>query len=239
MLLLQIIILMVLIFGGLLFVLHSILTKNISTATGHLDELNAEFSKREEEVKKRQAEAEKYYDEMVGKAKDEVDRLRQEADTAVAQERDKILEEARVSSEQIIQKAQKTKEMLTNELRQEMETKIVSRIRELVQNVFPDNIRQELHKLWLNDLLCEGLSSLKTMRVPEDVQEVRLVSAFPLTSSEKAALAKKFKEQLNKDVVFKEEVDPALIAGVLISIGSLVLDGTVANRIEKVVTEHA
>ena len=239
MLLLQIIILMVLIFGGLLFVLHHILTKNISTATSHLDELNAEFAKREEEVKKRQEEADKYYNDMVAKAKDEVDRLRQEADAQRTQERDKVLEEARVQSEQVIEKAQKTSQMLTNEVRQELEARIISKIREMLLEVFPEHIRREVHRLWVADLLNDGLSGLKSMRVSDDVNEVRLASAFALTPAEKTALAKKFKEQLGRDVVFKEEVDPGLIAGVLVTIGSLILDGTIANKVGKVVTEHA
>lgn len=237
MLLLQIIILMVFIFGGLLFVLHHILTKNISSATTHLDQLNSDYQLREEDIKKRQAEAQNYYEEMVEKAKDEVDKIKQEADAFVKAQKDKVLEEARVTSEQIIQKAEKTKQMLTNELRQEMEQKITSRIREVIQSIFPKHIQQELHELWLVDLLESGLSRLSELNIPQDAAEVKVASAFALTASQRQALLKKFKEQFGRDLSFKEEVDPSLIGGVLLTMGSLVLDGTIANKIAQKIGE--
>jgi F0F1-type ATP synthase delta subunit len=230
---------MVFIFGGLLFVLHHILTKNISTATTHLDQLNSDYQRREEDIKKRQAEAENHYEEMVEKAKEEADKIKQEADAIVKAQKDKVLEEARITSEQIIQKAEKTKEMLTNELRKEMETKITSRIREVIQSVLPKHIQQELHELWLVDLLESSLGQLSQLHIPSDTAEVRVVSAFALTVSQRQAISKKFKEQLGRDFSFKEEVDPLLIGGVLLTMGSLVLDGTIANKIvQKIGEQH-
>lgn len=239
MLLLQIIILMLMLFGGLLFVLRHILTKNISTATSHLDQMNAEFVKREEAIKEEQAEARKYYEDMVAKAKDEADKIRMEANRQVQEEKDKVLAEARAQSEQLIEKAEKTKELLINELRREVEAKMAAQVRDFIKMIFPKRVQEEVHKLWVEDLLTGNLSQLRSMRIPEEAREVRVKSAFPLTSSEKAALSKKFKEQLNRDMTLAEEVDPALMGGLLITIGSLVLDGTVANKIEQVITENA
>ena len=62
MFLVQLIIFQIIIFAALIFALRHILTKNITSATSHLDGLNAEFICREEEVKKRQVEAEKLYE---------------------------------------------------------------------------------------------------------------------------------------------------------------------------------
>lgn len=239
MFLLQLIILQVIIFGGLIFALRQILTKNITSATNHLDDIHSDFVKREEELKKRQAEADKYYDDMIAKAKDEVDKMRQDADFKLQEERDKTIEEARLASEQIVLKAEKTKEMLINELRHEMEEKNVERLRGLVLAIFPRHLQEEFHKLWLSDLFIGDLSRLANMRIPADASEAKVLTAFALTSEQKSALNKKFKEQLNRDFSFQEEVRPSLIAGVVISIGSLVLDGTLANKIEQIVSQNA
>ncbi len=239
MFLLQLIILQVIIFGGLIFALRQILTKNISSATSHLDDIHSDFVKREEELKKRQAEAEKYYEDMIAKAKDEVDKMRQDADLKLTQERDKIVDEARMASEQIVSKAQKTKELFINDLRRELDEKNVERLRSLVLAIFPRHLQEELHKLWLSDLFNGDLSRLANMRIPGDVTEAKVLTAFALTSEQKSALKKKFKEQLNRDFSFQEEVQNSLIAGVTISIGSLVVDGTLANRIEQIVSQNA
>ncbi len=239
MFLLQLIILQVLIFGGLIFALRVILTKNISSATSHLDDLHADFVKREEEVKKRQAEAEKYYEDMIAKAKDEAEKFRQEADRSIQEERDKILEEARLQSEAVIAKAEKTRDMLTNELRQEIEADNIGRLRELIKSVFPARVQEEVHKMWLEDLMNGDLSKLSSMRIASSVTEAKVVCAFALSGEQRGILKKKFKEQLNREFSFQEEVDPSLIGGVVITVGNLVLDGSVVNRIEQNVSPHA
>ncbi len=239
MFLLQLIILQVIIFGGLIFALRQILTKNISSATSHLDDIHSDFVKREEELKKRQEEAEKYYEDMIAKAKDEVDKMRQDADQKLQEERDKAIDEARAQSEKIVQKAEKTKELFINEIRTEMDEKNVERLRSLVLAIFPKHLQEELHKLWLSDLFSGDLSRLANMRIPADVTEVKVMAAFALTSEQKSALKKKFKEQLNRDFSFQEEIQPSLIAGVAISIGSLMLDGSLSNKIEQIVSQNA
>ena len=239
MFLLQLIILQVIIFGGLIFALRQILTKNITSATSHLDDIHSDFVKREEELNKRQAEAEKYYSDMIAKAKDEVDKMRQEADLKLQEERDRIIEEARAQSEQIVLKAEKTKEMFINDLRQEMDEKNVEHLRSLVLAIFPKHLQEEFHKLWLSDLFNGDLSRLANMRIPADAVEVKVLTAFALSPDQNSALKKKFKEQLSRDFSFQEEVQPSLIAGVAIFIGSLVLDGTLANKIEQIVSKNA
>jgi F0F1-type ATP synthase membrane subunit b/b' len=238
MVLIQIIILMVIVFGGLLFALRQILTKNISSATSHLDDLNAEFIRREEEIRQREAQIQKQHDETVLKAKDEADRVRMDTERQVQQERDRILEEARRTSEEIIEKAQKTREMMVNELRHEMETKILGRMRDLMKAVFPQGLMEHVHRRWLADLIAGGLVSLSSVRIPEDVSLVRLMSAFALTAEEKAALAKKLRETLGRELSFQEEVDPSLVAGLVIVIGSAVLDGSAANKMEQVLSTY-
>jgi len=230
---------MVFIFGGLLFILHHIFTKNISTATTHLDQLNADFLRREEEVKKLQAEAQNYYDDMIARAKEEAEKIRNESEALLQAEKERVLEETRLASEQIVEKAEKTKHMLTNELRREIEAQVTSRICAVMQNIFPPHIQEKIHKLWLDDLMDSSLSQLSQLRVPAEENQARIVSAFALTSLERQVLLKKFKDQLGRDFEFKEEVDPALLGGVLLTIGSLVLDGTVANRILQKIAENA
>ena len=56
-------------------------------------------------------------------------------------------------------------------------------------------------------------------------------------AADKDAFHKKFKELFKRDFSIADEVDPSLVAGVLITVGDLLLDGTVANRIQQVVHE--
>lgn len=238
MLLLQIIILMVIIFAGVLFVMRYVLTKNISSATSHLDQLNAEFTRREEEAKRRQIEADRYYEEAVNKAKTESEQLKVDTDREVQESRVKILGDARNQSEQIILKAEKTKEMMTHEIRKEIEARLLERLREVIREIFPMHVQEEIHKRWVSDLLSGDLSHLASMRIPVDLKKVNILTAFPLEAIQRKEIEKKLKEQLGRDLEFKEDSDPALVGGLVVTFGSLVLDGSVANKIEQVIRER-
>jgi F-type H+-transporting ATPase subunit delta len=70
------------------------------------------------------------------------------------------------------------------------------------------------------------------LRVPEGLSEVKVVSAFNLTEAEEASLKLKLKEKLGFEVKLREEIDPTLICGLVVNIGSLILDGSLKFKIQ-------
>jgi len=231
----QIILIQALIFGALIYALRTVLTKNISHATTHLDELNADFIRREEEIRRKQEEADRYHKEVMDKALADADRARQEMGLKAQEEKDKMLADARAQSEAIVAKAEQTKGVITAELQRSVEAKMSERLAGCFVAALPAHARAALHNLWVEDLLSGALGDFSTMRLPEDAAEVRLVSAYPLTQDQKAALEKKLKDTFHRKLTLREEADPSLVGGVLLEIGSLVLDGSVRNRIQQVI----
>jgi F0F1-type ATP synthase delta subunit len=65
------------------------------------------------------------------------------------------------------------------------------------------------------------------------VKDVKVVSALPLTAGQREKLHTRLKEKLGKDVVFHERVERLLVAGVTITVGSMVFDGTLASKISR------
>jgi len=233
----QIIVIQVLIFGALIYALRQVLTKNISHATTHLDELSADFIRREEELRRKQEEADRYHKEVMDKAQADADRTRHEMEQKTQEQMDTLLAEARAQGEAIVVKAEKTKDVITAELRRTVEARLSERLGECFVAALPPHAREALHNLWVEDLLRGALGDFSTMRLPEDAAEVRLVSAYPLSGDQRAALEKKIKDTFHKKLTLCEEVDAALVGGVLLEIGSLVLDGSVRNRIQQVIHE--
>ncbi|MGE5280573.1 MAG: F0F1 ATP synthase subunit delta [Deltaproteobacteria bacterium] len=233
----QVIIVLILIFGGLVYALRQVLTKNISHATSHLDELSAEFIRREEEVRRKQEEADRYHKETMDKAQGDADRLRQQMAEQVELEKEKMLAAARAQSEEIVAKAERTRGVITDDLRRTVEARMSERLGECFVEILPEHARRALHDVWVADLLSGALGDVAAMRIPADAAAVRAVSAYPLSEAQKQALEKKLREAFRRDFSFQEETDPALVGGVLLEIGSLVLDGSVRNRIHQVVHE--
>ena len=61
------------VFTLLVVFLKMILTQNVTSATDHLHELNQDYNVKVEEANKRKAEVDRYYDEMLLKAKSDAE----------------------------------------------------------------------------------------------------------------------------------------------------------------------
>jgi len=60
-----------------------------------------------------------------------------------------------------------------------------------------------------------------------------VVTAEPLTDASRAALAAALGRATGSEITINERVDPAIVGGVVARVGSLVFDGSVSRRLEK------
>lgn len=63
--------------------------------------------------------------------------------------------------------------------------------------------------------------------------EVTVTSAFPMNDAETAKLAASLKRRFAQEVRVSVEVDPALMGGVVVRFGDLVIDASVRGRLNK------
>jgi len=154
---------------------------------------------------------------------------RREADTVLSE----CLDGARKESEQIVQQALDTRDALRKELEQAMETRAVERACEIIQFALPEPVRREMQTHWIQEIIHNGLAQLERLKGDESAREATVVSAFPLTPEQRSILQERLKGQLGRDLVVNMEVDERLVAGLTISVGSRILDASLASRIRQ------
>jgi len=228
-------IIQVLFFGALVFVLHRILSRNVTHATGHLEALGQESMKKEEALKGRLEDTERLRRETLSKAKNEGERLQTEAKQQAADEKARIIAEAHKEAERIVEKANESQEVLKQELAEQTEEKALLRAKEILVSTLPEDIRKKLHEDWMQSLMNNGLAFDQFK--PRKDETFQVTSAFPLESKQRNELKEHLKEALKHEVQFKETVDPKLVIGMVVSCGSLVLDGSLRFRIDKAIQE--
>ena len=233
MLIASLIFLLLIIFVAMIFIFRRVMTQNVVLATQHLEELNQEYTKKEQEANRQLEEAQVRSQELISRAKNEAEKLKMEIIRNAEKERDSIVQQARTHSEEIIQQADKSRQQLLSELDERIAKEAIKKACELIQDTLPEQFKRLVHTHWVEDLIEGGFTKLERLHIPENIEEVEVVSAFSLTEEQRKDLTKKIKATLGREVALKEEVDEKVVAGLVINIGSLVLDGSLKNKIQE------
>lgn len=146
-------------------------------------------------------------------------------------QKEKILKEAHVKSSEMVEQADKSRQLLLSEINDRITRESITKACELIKDVLPEQFRKEVHADWVEELMGGSFGRLDNLRIAPDIHEVKVVSAFPLADAQRKALSKKLRDVIDKEINLKEDTDPALVAGIIVTIGSLVLDGSFRNRI--------
>ncbi|OGX37004.1 MAG: hypothetical protein A3G91_06275 [Omnitrophica WOR_2 bacterium RIFCSPLOWO2_12_FULL_50_9] len=219
-------------FVGLMLFMRHILTRNISRATGHIQELSKDYAVKQEEANKRLQKAKEESEKMVAESRQQAQQLREVILKEAEETKKKIVEEARQRGKEITDKAQRNYEFLKGEIEQRIDIKAKEKACELIGHALPEHLLKDIHQLLLQES-GKGEFQLKRLTIPEDIHEAKVISAFALKSEERRDLQERLKKQLSAPMDFREEIDPSLMAGFIIQIGHVVIDASLKNRISQ------
>lgn len=232
-LIVSLVVLLLVVFAAMIYFFRRIMIQNVSLATKHLDEMSMDYNDKEKKLNLEMQEAKDKADEIMKQAQDEAEKLKLEIVRDAEGQRDKIVGQARTQGEEIIQQADKSRQKLLSEQEDLIQKGAVAKACELIDESLPVEFKQIVHSQWFKDLIDNGFGRLKSLRIPENLQEIKVTSAFSLSAEEKKEVSKKIHEVLGRQVPVKEEVDPKLVAGIVIAFGSLILDGSLKNKIQE------
>jgi len=233
MLIVPLILLQIIIFAGLVFFLRKILNRNVISATSHLEEISAEYAKKEEQIRKQLEDAQRQSKEIVADAQRDAKAHQESMITQIEEEKKNILNEANQKAEEIVQQAERTRQALIAEINQRIEESAIQQAAGLLGQALPEHIRKEVHHYWLEELISGTFQQLDRLQIPKDISQARVVSAFSLTPKQRDTLKEQIKQSLGRSIELKEEVDSNIIAGLIVNIGSLVLDGSLRLKIKE------
>jgi F0F1-type ATP synthase membrane subunit b/b' len=231
MLIASLLFLQVVIFVGLLLILRGVLNRNVSAATQHLEELDHEYTKKELELNKKVEEFKQKAQGILDQSRDQAERVKAQIVKQAETEKDRMLKDAHLQSDEIVKQADRSREHLIAELDKRIEKEAARKACELIAQALPETFRKDAHAYWVTELIENGFTKLERLHVPEGVQSVRITSAFPLSPDETKRLSKKLRDLLGHEASIEETIDEKVVVGVIVAIGSLVLDGSLRSRI--------
>ena len=239
MLVFSLIILQVLIFGGLFFLIRHLLSRNVTDATAHMQGMIKGYESKGEEVKKKFEEAEKHYQTAMKKSEKEITDLKEQLKEEMDTQKKQILDQAHKESTILILKAKSTCSAMEQEMDHLVKQKAIENAGDLLCQVFTADICKIVHAAWADELIKNGFNHMEWLRVPEEVKVAKVVTAFELTKEQKDSLQKKIDKKLDRKMVLEEELKLDLVAGIIITVGNLVFDGSFTGKMREVVRESS
>jgi len=233
MLIASLIILQLIIFSVLIFVFSKIMTQKVSLSTKHFDEMSQDYNEKARQIDEQLQEANVKAQEIVSSAQNEAEKTRSDTLKQAEDERDKIIQAARTQAEEIIQQADKSRSQLLLEIEERIAKEAMNRACDLCHDTLPEEFRKLVHDQWVEDLIENGFSRAERLRLPEGTVGIKIMSAFALSDEQRKKISKKLKDTFGHEITIEEQIDPKVVAGLVINAGSLVLDGSLKNKIKE------
>ena len=221
--------------------LKRLLMGSTQLAAAKLREVEADLGRKEEGVRKRIEDNEAEFRRKSAEAQDGLARTREAMEKDVARTRDGLLDEARKERDKIVDEANRSKEKLRQELTREAQGQAVEHARRVYELVFSEELGRKLDHAFLDELLV-ALDEMDSSSITISAAAIEVACSHPLEPAHRERLREIVSRKFNVALEVREEVDPGLIAGVKIKLGSLEIDGSLRNRfneaIEQLKSEH-
>ena len=233
MILWQLILIQVITFGLLVYLLRHLLYRQVTHSVARLEQLYQENLRREEELKKAKGETEQALKAEMAQRREEMRRLRAEAEGEVHRIKEEAQAKAKEEAERIVAEAVSGEERMRARLISEGEAKAVDLAFEILKRIFSTRVAEAVHH-HLIDGLIEEIQELDGQRLQTDIETAEVRIPFPLTQDQRGTLNQVLSSKIGRRIILKESNDRDIIAGMIVHLDHLVLDGSLQNKLKGV-----
>lgn len=234
----QAIFLQVLFFIGLVLVLRKVLISSSYNETKRLQQLNEENTSKAQELAAKIADAENEYREKMAKTDEEIRFMKAKAKKEIEDLKEAIIVKGKAEGDRIVTQALNARDEIRAEIEEQMHDRVVEFSHKIFQGVLSVAEQKLVHEGLLEGVFLE-LERIENDRLGAvniggaTERAITVKTAHPMTAEQKKKLEAILSLKLNKTVDVKETVENEIIAGVVIVLGSFVIDGSLSARFKK------
>ena len=186
------------------------------------------------EIQRKKQEIEKSEETIIQQAKDKTREIIEEGRKISNEEKNRILGRAEEEMRRILKNARERAGLEVKQIKEKEAEYILRKSREILGNIFTSSFSKELHKKFVGEAI-EKLLKLDFKKIrAEKISKITIVSAIPLSDDNQKKIKSLFLKKLG-NITLQEKVDPNLISGIKIYIGSFLIDGSLNGEIKKAI----
>lgn len=222
----------IIVFGVVLYFYKKITAGDTENTVKRLGAVYEDLLKKQKVLSENLEAAEKDYQAKKEEASLLADKLSSQAMEEVRKKEEEILKKARVEAENILSKTHASRDQLVKEMEIAASKKMVDFAAGILGNVYDEKLKVLIHAQFIKNFIehakKSNLGSIELQGHPT------FRTAFAFAKEERELLRQVLAERLGvPDLQIEEAVDESLIAGVVMQIGTLTMDGSFANDIRE------
>lgn len=184
-----------------------------------------------ERLEERLSEAETEADEIIGEAQKRAEAERRQMLEEVEQEIEEMLADTR-------EDVQKMRQQAVDEFHSELVDTVLGVSVQMIEKAAPPEVHERLVQRLADRIWDMGQEEMERVRVfrrslGERTPTAHVTTAQPLSAEQQSELARTFTALADRHVDIEVSTDPELAAGVRVRVGDLVVDNSIAGRLEE------
>jgi F-type H+-transporting ATPase subunit b len=232
--LIQLLIIQIITFIGLIFVLRMVFYRQLNSAIIRLKHLHEENLAREKELEKELERIKQEREIELAKAKEEAARIVQEAKEKSERITTELQGQAKEQAKNMLEQSKAKLAAMENELLRKHQDLALELSLQMLELTFTQQGKAGLQHQLITELI-EGIKNLEQEKFTIKTRKIKITTACPLDTHQKLELTRIFSDRMGEAVELEEVSDPAIIAGLIVQIGALTLDGSLRNKLKKII----
>jgi F0F1-type ATP synthase delta subunit len=221
---------------GIYFLFKFLFSRQESEALKRLNILHEENLVKEQQLTDELERAKKEGDAEIKRARNEAALIIEEARNEAVHLRLKLEEQAKEQVNKIIAGGKVEAQMAMAKCLQGSQAQSLDLARQLVEQLLGEKERVSLQENFITETIAE-IAKLPKEQFPAAASKVKVGSALVLSPAQKEKLQNILNEKIGRALPLEEVTKTDLVGGLVIEIDGLVIDGTLKNKLQRILPQ--
>jgi F0F1-type ATP synthase delta subunit len=235
-LLIGFIILQIIIFTAVIMVLKRLIFQDTTSAVNRLTRLDNLNREKERELAARLEETERMLREKKEEMQKEEARMKMEAERAAIKLHEDIVANGKKEADEIVKKAIAARDKMQSDAIIQAEARMIDFCKQILLKVLTPVVDAHMHQHLIREFL-EELDKTDMGIVNKSIRQIDIFTAKKLEDDAGLAFKALLAKKMEREVDLKLHEDPALIGGVVLKFGTLVIDDSLLERLNEAAAE--
>jgi ATP synthase F1 delta subunit len=232
--LIQLLAIQIVTFIAIIFLLRFLFSRHLKVALDRLNTLHEENLTKEEELNEELKRAKAESQAEIEKGKEEAESIIEDSKREATRLRLTLEDEAKAQAAKIVAMGKIEAEKLKQNVSKDMQAQSVELASRMISELLIEADKVALQYQFANEII-EEISQLAKEQFNVQSKDIKVTSSYPLLDRQRDELKKVLSKKLEGDFEIKEQIDAKLIGGLILDIGGMVIDGTLKNKLQRII----